>query len=417
MMRALFAGVSGLRNHQTKMDVIGNNIANVNTIGFKATRVTFQEAFSQMLQGATRPIGGLGGLNPIQIGSGVTLGSTDQIFTQGSLETTGSPLDLGIQGDSLFVLSLGGQREYSRAGNFQLDAVGNLISGTTGALVQGVMADSQGVLPTTSTLTGIQLGIGQKAPAKATSLMYMTGNLDSRAVPTDLPYKMGSTAYDATGAAHDLTITFTNTAPGQWTWTATCADAPVTPAGNGTVAFDSAGKLSSFTYPGGGTSLTLTPASGAGFPVTLNPGTVGGIDGLTGYANASSIGVVRQDGYTAGDLMSVSVDALGIVTGFYNNGVQRNMAQIALARFSNPSGLTRVGGNGYAESPNSGLPQISFASGINSSRITAGSLESSNVDISQEFTDLIVAQRGFQANARVITTADEMLNDLVNIRR
>ncbi len=416
MMRALFAGVSGLRNHQTKMDVIGNNIANVNTIGYKSSRVTFQEAFNQLLQGATRPIGGAGGLNPIQIGSGVNLGSTDQLFTQGSLETTGQPLDLGIQGDSLFVLSNGGQREYTRAGNFQLDANGNLISGTTGAKVQGILADVQGNFTSSSTLSSIQLRLGEKAPAHATSLMYLSGNLDASAAIGTL-HTMGATAYDSAGAAHDLQITYTSTGPGAWTWSATCADAPVTPAGTGTVSFNADGTLKTFTYPGAGTDLTLTPANGGAFNVKLNPGTIGAIDGLSGYANQSNVVVTRQDGYAAGDLNSISVDAHGIVTGYYNNGIQRSMAQIGLARFTNPSGLTRVGGNGYAESPNSGLPAIGFASGNNSSRITSGALESSNVDISQEFTDLIVAQRGFQANAKVITTADEMLNDLVNIRR
>ena len=127
MMRALFAGVSGLRNHQTRMDVIGNNIANVNTVGFKASRVTFKEAFSQLLESATRPLGGLGGINPIQVGTGMNVGSIDQLFTQGSLETTGQPLDLAIPGDSMFVLSNGSRQLYTRAGNFQLDALGNLI--------------------------------------------------------------------------------------------------------------------------------------------------------------------------------------------------------------------------------------------------------------------------------------------------
>ena len=416
MMRALFAGVSGLRNHQTKMDVIGNNIANVNTVGYKSSRVTLQEAFNQLLQGATRPIGGSGGLNPIQIGSGVNLGSTDQLFTQGSLETTGQPLDLGIQGDSLFVLSNGGQREYTRAGNFQLDANGNLISGTTGAKVQGILADVQGNFTSTSTLTDISLKLGEKAPANATSLMYLSGNLDAAAAIGTV-HTMGTTAYDSAGAAHDLQVTYTNTGPGSWTWTATCADAPVTPATTGTVTFNPDGTLKTFTYPGGGTDLTLTPANGGAFKVQLNPGTIGSIDGLSGYANQSNVVVTRQDGYAAGDLNSISVDAHGIVTGYYNNGIQRSMAQIGLARFTNPSGLTRIGGNAYAESPNSGLPAIGFASGNNSSRITSGALESSNVDISQEFTDLIVAQRGFQANAKVITTADEMLNDLVNLKR
>jgi len=160
MMRALFAGVSGLRNHQTRMDVIGNNIANVNTTGFKASRVTFKEAFVQLLQGAARPGGSAGGINPIQIGTGVNVGSTDQLYTQGSFETTGQPLDLAIQGDGLFVVNNGQRNLYTRAGNFQLDAQGNLISPGSGFMVQGINADAQGNFSSTSSIGNIPFGQG-----------------------------------------------------------------------------------------------------------------------------------------------------------------------------------------------------------------------------------------------------------------
>jgi flagellar hook protein FlgE len=282
--------------------------------------------------------------------------------------------------------------------------------------VQGINADAAGNFTSTSSITNIQLPIGQKAPARATTQMTLTGNLDAAAA-VGAQHTLGITVYDASGTPHDVQVVFTNTAPGQWDWTATSASAPITPAGNGTVTFNPSGSLGSFTYPGGGGSITLTPPGGQAFTVTIDAGTVNGINGLSGFANPSNAVVSRQDGYTAGDLMSLSVDAHGVVTGFYNNGVQRNLAQIALARFTNPSGLTRAGNNTYTETPNSGLPSVGFAGGTNTSMITAGALENSNVDISQEFTQLIIAQRGFQANARVITTADEMLNDLVNIRR
>ncbi len=415
MMRALFSGVSGLRNQQTKMDVIGNNIANVNTVGFKASRVTFKEAFVQLIQGASRP-GALGGTNPIQIGTGVNLGSIDQLFTQGSLENTGQKLDLAIQGDSLFILNNGQRQVYTRAGNFQLDANGNLVSASTGYIVQGLVANAQGNFSSGSAIGDIRLQVNALAPAQQTSQISLAGNLDASAAVGDT-HSMGITVYDSAGAPHALQLTFTNTAPGQWDWTASSPTAAVTPAGSGTVSFNANGSLAGFTYPGGASSLTLTPAGGQPFSITIDPGTVNGFNGLAGFANPSNAVVNSQNGYASGTLQELSVDARGIVTGFFSNGVSRSLAQIALARFNNPSGLNRAGENVFEASPNSGQAVIGFAGATDPSSISAGALESSNVDISQEFTNMIIAQRGFQANARVITTADEMLHELVNIRR
>jgi flagellar hook protein FlgE len=417
MMRSLYAGVSGLRNHQARLDVIGNNIANVNTVAFKSSRVTFKEAFVQLLQGASRPPGDLGGINPIQIGSGMNIGSIDQLFTQGTLESTGQATDLAIQGDSFFVVSDGGRRYYTRAGNFQLDADGRLIAPNNGFVVQGINADSTGNFSSASSITDIVLPLGQKAPAKATTDVGLTGNLDATAAVGE-QHSMGVTVYDSSGAPHNLNITFTNTGSGAWDWTATSDTATITPAGNGKVTFNTNGSLASFTYPGAGTDITITPSGGgAAFNVTLSAGTINDIDGLAGFANPSNAVVSRQDGYTSGDLENISIDKSGVVTGFFTNGVSQNLAQIALAKFNNPSGLLRQGDNMYAESANSGLAVLGFAGTSNASTITPGALENSNVDLSEEFTDMIVTERGFQANARVITTADEMLNDLVNLKR
>ena len=215
MMGALFAGVSGLRNHQTRMDVIGNNIANVNTVGFKASRMTFKEAFLQTLQGATRPAGTNGGINPMQIGQGMNVGSIDTLFTQGALETTGQPLDLAIQGDSLFVLGNGQRQVYTRAGDFQIDAQGHLVSPSSGYILQGINADPTGAFSSSSSIGDIQLHLGDKAPAKQTGQVGLTGNLDAGAA-LGSTHTMGITVYDSAGAPHDLTLTFTNTGPEQW---------------------------------------------------------------------------------------------------------------------------------------------------------------------------------------------------------
>jgi flagellar hook protein FlgE len=415
-MLALFAGVSGLRTHQIRMNVIGNNIANVNTVGFKSSRVTFSEAFVQLTQGATRPSNALGGVNPTQVGTGVKIGGVDQLFSQGSLETTGQPLDLAIQGSGLFVLSNGARRVYTRAGGFQLDALGRLVSPGSGFLLQGINADSFGNFSSGSSIGDIQVRVGDKSPAQQTSEITLTGNLDNSAAVGTV-HNMSITVYDSAGAAHNLQLAFTNTGPGAWSWQATTPNAVITPAGSGTVTFNPNGTLAAFTYPGGGTGITLTPTGGTAVDIAINPGSVNGIDGLVGFSNSSNAVINRQDGYPAGDLVNITVDTRGIITGFFTNGVTRSMAQIALASFNNPSGLIRSGNNVFEESPNSGIAILGFAGTTTASTFTPGALETSNVDISQEFTNMIVTQRGFQANARVITTSDEMLNELVNLRR
>ena len=282
--------------------------------------------------------------------------------------------------------------------------------------MQGINADANGNFTTTNAIGDVRIRLGDKAPASATSLIALTGNLDAAAA-VGTTHDVGITAYDSAGAPHQLQITFTNTGPGAWTWTANCATAPVTPAGSGSVTFNANGSLASFSYPGGAAGLTLTPPGGAAFTVAVGAGTVNGIDGLAGFANPSNAVISSQNGYQAGDLMNISVDDKGVVTGTFTNGATRNLAQIALATFNNPSGLIRTGDSMYEDSPNSGQGVIGFAGGTSRSTLTPGALEDSNVDISQEFTDMIIAQRGFQANARVITTADQMLNELVNLRQ
>jgi flagellar hook protein FlgE len=417
MMRSLFAGVSGLRNHQTWMDVIGNNIANVNTVGFKASRVTFKEAFAQLIQGGAQPTATVGGTNPVQIGAGVNLGSIDQLFSQGSLQSTGRNTDLAIQGDGFFIVNDGQREVYTRAGNFQLDATGRLVT-PVGYVAQGRIADETGQFPSGSQIEDIQINMGQTAPARATTSMGFSGNLDAAAAVDDT-HTMGITVYDATGAAHEIEIEFTNTGPGAWNWIATCDTTAITPAGNGTVTFNGDGTLDAFTYPGGGAGLTITPAGGSAdpFDITIEAGVSGGIGGLTGFAGSSSAVVDSQDGYQSGNLVEISVDYRGMITGYFTNGTSFNLAQLALANFDNPAGLQRTGENVYSESSNSGIAVLDFAGENSASSITPGALESSNVDISQEFTNMIIAQRGFQANARVISTTDEILQELVNIRR
>jgi flagellar hook protein FlgE len=399
------------------MDVIGNNIANVNTIGFKSSRVTFKEAFVQLVGGASRPSATSGGTNPIQIGTGVNVGSIDQLFSQGSLENTGQPLDLAIQGDAFFVLSNGQANVFTRAGNLQLDANGNLINPGTGYVVQGINADSRGNFSGGTAITNIRVALADKAPAQATDSISLTGNLDAGA-SVGTTHKMDMKVYDSAGSPHILTLTFTNTAPGQWDWVASSPTAPVTPAGNGTATFSPTGSIATFTYPAGGANVTLSPVGGGlPFNVVVNPGTINGVNGLVGFANPSNAVINDQNGFRAGDLVNISVDSNGVISGFFDNGVTRSLAQISLATFNNPGGLVRSNDGMYTSTPNSGTAVVGFVGGVSRSTITPGALEGSNVDISNEFTNMIITQRGFQANARVVTTADEILSDLVNLRR
>ncbi len=415
MMRSLFSGVSGLRNHQIRMDVIGNNIANVNTVGYKSSRVTFEEAFAQLVQGASRPPGDSGnvsgGVNPVQVGLGMNIGSIDLLFTQGNLESTGVTTDLAIQGDSFFVVSDGNQNYYTRSGNFQMDANGRLVASTNGFIVQGKLADN-GVL--TDEITDIRLPFGQKSAAQATSAVSLAGNLDGSASVGDTR-ETTITVYDAMGAQYEMTIEFAKASPTTWDYTVTVTDGTVVSGDTGTLTFDNEGRL---TAPVPATNFVFTPDSGAAnVDIEIDFGEEDTITGLSQFAAPSTAVVKEQDGYTMGDLERFSIDNTGTITGAFTNGVTLTLAQIVMGDFNNPAGLIRAGDNMYQVSANSGAAVLGFVGEGSQSTITSGALEMSNVDLAQEFTNMITAQRGYQSNARVITTSDEMLQEVVSLKR
>jgi flagellar hook protein FlgE len=416
MMRSLFSGVSGLKNHQVRMDVIGNNIANVNTMAFKAGRVTFKEGFAQMLQGASRPQDGVGGTNPRQVGLGVQVGSVDTLFGQGNVETTGLTTDLAIQGDAFFVVARGNEKFYTRAGNFQLDSEGRLVSATNGFRVQGLSAQ-EGELSRTN--GDIRLPLGQQTTASSTSQVTVGGNLDATAIPGTAAATVDTsiTVFDSQGRKHELTVTFTKTADNTWDWVADPAGLGLPPGsisnGSGTVTFDGTGRM---VAPTTNPELGFTPAGAAAMTITLDLGG-GSINGLTQFAGSSSAMAREQNGYTSGTLLNFVIDRGGLITGAFSNGNTQVLGQIALAEFNNPGGLERLGDNLYTTSANSGDAVVGVASGSGGSVIMSGALEMSNVDLTQEFTSMIIAQRGFQANGRVITSTDEMLQEVVNLKR
>ena len=428
MMRSLYAGISGLQNHQLRMDVIGNNIANVNTVGFKASRVTFKELFSQTLRGASAPAGpARGGTNPLQIGLGTALAGIDVIHQSGNPQVTGVPTDLAIQGDGFFVLQdASGGFVYTRAGDFRLDAQGYLVN-ADGLRVLGWQAQG-GVLPARDAvnLGPIRIPLDMEVPAQASSRVTWSNNLDAGAAQ-NTKLTRAIEVYDSLGNVHTLVFTFEKTGNNQWQWTV--AD-PTNPGGTGqtpqpisqgTLTFDTDGRLQSVTQsiPGGGgggtgtpnftATLTFTPQGADPVNLTLD------FANVTQFAGESTLGG-DADGYAAGELTSFAADASGTITGVFSNGMTQPIAQVALASFANPGGLIRDG-NLYWQSSNSGVAQIGTAGSGGRGIISPGALEMSNVDLSREFVDMNVTQRGFQASSRVITASDEMLQELVNLKR
>jgi flagellar hook protein FlgE len=655
MMSSLFSGVSGLRNHQVRMNVIGNNIANVNTTGFKSGRVTFQDALVQTLKGAGRPSEISGGTNPVQIGLGMKVGTVDTLFTQGGLETTGQITDLAIQGSGFFILSDGQGEYFTRAGAFGVDAESFLVDPATGMKVQGRMADATGRIPALATIGDITLPFGQQDPANATGEVVLANNLDSDATdsevvtgstnygvtnidtifgtarngagghhdivisdnggngqavnstftggnlygsmtgtstladmgvddvtgfsitvdgsntyqilgldtnstvndvvsaidtlagidcrldttdpnnnqiiitrsyagnggdfnvqtsasvatdaangnivnrlfgiadtgvaianngqdhtftaidtftPTGKPPEAGvaltillndngyayaldgagggdinisaenapngfsagtvsfeteptqhSTSiitYDSQGGKHTTIFTFTKTTTQNlWDWNVSLPNGEtILEGGSGTVRFNQDGSLLSFDYNGGATAIRYDPNTGAEIvDVSVDAGDTSGFSGLTGFNSAFTASAIQQDGYAMGILEKIGFDAAGTISGIFSNGVSRVLAQLTLADFNNKTGLLKSGGNVYQVSANSGSAIHGTAGETISGAISSGALESSNVDIAMEFTNMITAQRGFQANARVITTSDNMLDELVNLKR
>lgn len=419
MMRSLYAGVTGLRNHQTRLDVIGSNIANVNTIGFKKSRVTFRDALYQNLRSSSSPQGNRGGTNPMQVGLGMNLSTIDVIHTGGSTQNTGKTTDLSIQGEGYFVCSDGLSNYFTRAGIFDFDEGGNLINVANGFKVMGYLADSNGVLDVEN-LVPISVANYRSVPPQATSEVRLTGNLDAGLPiydPLDPDTFSGlrvltKTVYDSLGYEHILQLRLEHTAAGEWeiSWD---FDNGAETGGPTTITFDALGRID----VGGGspTNFTITTTSISTGASQMNF-TVD-FDGITQYDSETTIWPEYQNGYKQGDLKGLAIDVTGTITGSYSNGRTMNIAQVATAIFQNPSGLLQMGENLFQFSNNSGDPQIGPAGVGGRGTIIPGSLEMSNVDLAQEFTDMIVTQRGFQANSRIITTTDEMLQELINLRR
>lgn len=537
MGAALYTAVTGLQAHQRKTDVIADNIANVNTTGFRGSSVAFQDLFAQTLQGPRGPEGNFGGTNPVQVGLGVSIGSIDTRFTQGTITNTGVNTDMAIEGDGFFTLSDGQTQSYTRDGSFEVNAQGYLIEPATGQFVLGYMADADGAIDTATGLTQLQIPVGGAAIVNPTSVVDFLGNLDSDAgvgtviertvqvydsLGTERLLRLrfvkapetnawdwqvatgpqgnvvgnfsttavvGDTVVermrvtDSAGTERLVTITYTKTGANNWDWQASSADPTVSLTGNGTLTFDPAapsnGRISAgqtgnvaIDYGGGVTanfdldfSLTsetndptnitsydppqvsdpaIDTVTGTG---TLQFGTDGRVltggtgnisvdfvDGdpavptdpllfnldlseLTQLSGESDAAITFQDGYPRGVLESFGIARDGIINGVYTNGLTLEIGQVGLANFANNGGLERTGNNQFLETASSGIAQVGLPNTGGRGTVSGGVLERSNVDLSTEFSNLIVTQRGFQANARTFTTADAILQETVNLVR
>ena len=423
MMRSMFSAISGLRAHQTWMDVIGNNIANVNTTGFKVGRVRFTDILSQLVRGASGPTETRGGINPLQIGLGAVVGAVDTIHTQGALQLTGKPSDLAIQGDGFFVVSDGSQTLYTRDGAFDIGSDLRLVNPSNGFYVLGWQADANGNVDTAGPVGPITIPIGQQLDAVPTTQITVQGNLDANQdADADTPHYVTKVSItDSLGKRHEFYILFEKTAANTWNYTvqeddprtsATEDDTEFTLGGttSGTLVFDTDGNLDLTASTIGAVDLDAT--AGGASSITVTPD----FSRLTQLAAPYSANAAAN-GAPAGSLTTFTVSQSGEVLGIYSNGVTKVIGQIALALFTNPGGLMKVGGNAYLPTVNSGEPIVGPADSGGRGKIASGYLEMSNVDLAQEFTSMIMAQRGFQANSRVITTSDEVLQELVNLRR
>ena len=572
MMRSLFSGVSGLKSHQTRMDVIGNNIANINTIGFKSSRTTFSDMLSQLQSNASAPTENLGGINAKQIGLGASVESIDLLFTDASPQQTGKNTDLALSGNGLFVLKNGEQSYYTRNGAFEFDEEGHYVLPGSGLRVQGWNATSEGVLNTNGVATDVIVPVGKTMEATETTSITYTGNLNSQSLSitkisytealggdatkvtttvsqtdntitsvnvdsdnvlaavltmsdgstmtvTSGYYEVGrsvpvttlATIYDSQGGKHEVAvlidkdsdsvdstandaavgtasrvyvngtevegatnITATRDTDGSitgYSYDTTAADGTVTNHTDGTsVAYDNRwrmyivpqkgelGPASLYDYHDTGATVftntyNTTESDGSSTTGIMNNEKVSYVyfddrgqyishgqdtdpsitfsysdgngaadnvaviylDGLTQYAN-NTTSFPTTNGNTSGVLQSIAIDGAGIVTGTYTNGLTRTEAQIAVAQFSNASGLTKVGTTIYQESNNSGEANIKTVSDFGLTVISSA-LEMSNVDLASEFSDMIITQRGFQANSKMTTVADEMLETIVNMKR
>ena len=426
LMTALSSGTTGLESSSLDLSVVGDNIANANTVGFKAGRAAFEDELNQSV------IGGAG-----QIGLGSRVEAVQTMITQGALTSTGVATDLALQGGGYFVLhgqhNGGAGTFYSRAGQFTVDSNGYLVN-LEGLRVQGFPAGPSGVL---SGAPGDLLIGTASAQPNPTSNVTVKANLQADAAVPASPwdpanptqtsnFSTSMTVYDSLGASHAVQVFFCKTGTGAWDWHAMTDGAglnggtpgTLTEIAGGSLAFDSNGALTTVTQSSSFNPLGATSPQPLNFNFGDPTGAGGtGLAGVTQFATPSASTFIGQDGFGSGQLSSIKIDNQGVVTGVFTNGQTRALGQVAVASFSAPDQLDRAGGNLYAETPGAGQPVLGGAGSGGRGSIVSGALEQSNVDLADQFVQLIAAQRNFEANSKTITTADQLLSELIAMKR
>ena len=414
MFTSFSTALSALGAHSTAVDVVGNNLANLNTPGFKASVVSFYDLVTQSL-GA--------GLGETQVGFGVARPITLRQFTQGAIQSSAGPLDAAIQGDGFLVLrSKANATIYGRGGNLQVDRNGSLLT-ATGERVQG-WASQTGVINTNLPVGDITVPVGSLRPATSTSQITFDMNLNARATAGPPPDSFSSSmeTYDSLGVSHIVTIQMTKTAnPGEWSYSYSVPDAdvstPVAPV-TGTVTFGPTGVLTNPPAAGPFPTLSITGLNSGAAPMNVTWNMFNGdTPRLTQFAQPSAISALGQNGSPAAQLVRVGLGDGGVMLAQYSNGEQVVVGQLAMASIRNPESLISVGNNSYQLSARSATPAVGTPGTGGRGTIIGGAVENSTVDIAKEFTNLIVLQRGYQANTRVITTVDEISQETINLKR
>src|ERR687892_15434 len=411
------AGLSGLNANGQYLSVIGNNLANINTVGFKSSSVTFQDLVSQTVGGSSA--------NPMQVGLGVTTGAISPVFSQGAIENTREATNVAIQGNGFFVVRGSGGNSYTRAGNFTFNSDGKLVT-PDGQFVQGYtqLNATTGAIITTGQPGDITVPPGVLRAPQATTSFFTQSNLSSAAVTGDT-FTTAVQIYDSLGAPHVATVTYTRqAAAGTWNYAVTVPGADITggtagtpfQVGTGTVVFDASGVMTS---PVADVTInTPTWKNGAAASTwTWDLIDANGTPSLTGYVASSSTSSITQNGSAPGMIDNISITSDGTIMATFGAGQTVGIAQLALATFNNPKGLLKLGSSRYGESQAAGIANIGVAGAGGRGTLIGSALEGSNVDIAQEFTNMILAQRGYQANSKTITVSDELLVETLALKR
>ena len=423
-MASFFIPLTGLEADSTSLNTIANDLANMSTTAFKGQSASFSDLFYQQ-------IGSAGSGDPLQVGAGTQVASISTDFTQGSINSTGSSTDVALNGNGFFVVNNGGVSEYTRAGNFSLNSSGGLIT-QSGQSVMGYPAVN-GVVNTNSPLTPISIPVGQVEPPNATTTMAMTANLNATsAAGATFPGQL--TIYDSLGVSHVATVTYTQTSTNTWGYSVALpasdftsgTSTPVT----GTMTFDASGNLTTVT-PTGGAAQTVGTAVGdiSQIPVAFTGLADGasnlniqwnllgtsGTPTISQVAASSAVSATSQNGYESGQYQSFTIGSDGTVSATFSNGQQMAVGQVVLANVTNVQGLRMLGDGNYATTMASGAASVGTSGTAGLGTLQDGALEESNVNISAEFSNLIIAQRAFEANSKAVTTFDTVTQETINM--